>query len=188
MGYNTHFTISMEGSDEAKAKAIAELRKIYQGPGFIIEEVTDDKKALNLLEYGFEAHWYDFGEDCHRIALAVPDVLIIVNGQGEDRDDIWEARYKGDLSELAKAVILDPQITDERLLGTSDSQSLPAGTVDKTLTIARNQLLSITRSGYIPFTSPAPSSTEKAVKQAILDALSSVRKAIETHESLYRKH
>ena len=43
----------------------------------------------------------------------------------------------------------------------------------------------VTKSGYIPFTSPAPSSTEQDVKNAILNAQNYLMMALNKTKSLY---
>jgi len=55
------------------------------------------------------------------------------------------------------------------------------------LQAARIALEKIVRSGYIPFASPSPSTTEKFIKQAILSAITDVNDAISYHERVYGK-
>ena len=45
----------------------------------------------------------------------------------------------------------------------------------------------IINSGYIPFASPSPSSTEKVVKQSIKNAKAELECALEFHNSLYKR-
>ena len=58
-------------------------------------------------------------------------------------------------------------------------------TVSEKLAKCREILLGITRSGFIPFASPAPSSTESELKRTILKALRCVELSEALHESLY---
>ena len=55
-------------------------------------------------------------------------------------------------------------------------------TIDELIQI-ENRLSDITTSGFIPFSSPAPSSTEMRIKKSILTALSCVRDAIEAMQN-----
>lgn len=48
------------------------------------------------------------------------------------------------------------------------------------------QLTDITTSGYIPFASPAPSSTEQIVKDNILTAINCLNKALQANNELYQ--
>lgn len=50
-----------------------------------------------------------------------------------------------------------------------------------------NTLDGIINSGYIPFSSPSPSSTEKVVKQSIKNAKAELERALEFHNSLYKR-
>ena len=49
-----------------------------------------------------------------------------------------------------------------------------------------NTLDGIIKSGYIPFASPSPSSTEKVVKQSIKNAKAELERALECHNDLYK--
>lgn len=191
MGYDTYFTIRMEGPEEAKSKVIKEFRKM-DTPGFFIQHAKDDYEAQETLNAGFEAHWYDAEEDCKKIARKNPDVLIIVNGAGEDRDDIWEARFKGKLFEEAKAIVKGPDITDRRLFDENERIALGAADHPHSAFVdmakAKELLRGITRSGYIPFASPSPSHTELVVRNSVLTAIAMLDKALIAHESLYGKN
>lgn len=54
-----------------------------------------------------------------------------------------------------------------------------------TMKRALAELEKMTTSGYIPFASPSPSSTEKALKYAFEDVLKSLSNAIAIHKMLY---
>lgn len=51
-----------------------------------------------------------------------------------------------------------------------------------------NQLEELTQSGYIPFSSPSPSSTEMIVKKNILQAIDCLRKAAVADDELYGEY
>lgn len=57
--------------------------------------------------------------------------------------------------------------------------------VHQKLSLAKGILEDITKSGYIPFASPAPSSTESKIKQRICAAGTDLEIAISLHESCY---
>ena len=88
MGYITYFNLEMIGSDEDIAKACDDA-KTYNNE--LIAELLDG-------EY-LEAKWYDFQTDFSDFAKRHPSILFIVTGDGEESDDLWEARFKGDISE-----------------------------------------------------------------------------------------
>lgn len=191
MGYDTYFTIRMEGSDEDKAKAIKEFRKLYD-TGFFIEHCKTDQEALSTLEDGFQAHWYDYGTDCAAIAKKIPDLLIIVYGDGEGTMDVWECRYKGDL--FAKASVEPPRIQDRRLFDEDERMALlpdghPAAALTDMLT-AQRLLMGIVTSTYEAFQPEKKTAGERKVELAlirrdILDTVHHLDMAIQRHERLY---
>lgn len=51
-----------------------------------------------------------------------------------------------------------------------------------------HQLVNLTTSGYIPFSSPSPSSTEQIVKDNIIEAIYCLRKAAAADDELYGRY
>ena len=88
MGYITYFNLEMIGSDEDIANACEDAKT---SGNELIAELLDG-------EY-LEAKWYDFQTDFSDFAKRHPSILFIVTGDGEESDDLWEARFKGDISE-----------------------------------------------------------------------------------------
>ena len=76
----------------------------------------------------------------------------------------------------SKDITKGPLHAPERLLPNT-------GTV---LVEALQSLKSIPESGYIPFASPAPSSTEKALKIHVQKAIESLDMAVSVHKSIYK--
>ena len=101
MGYYTAYSLVMRGEDAAVEKAEKALLK----------RSTDDRGNVDpdckdLIEIGcVYAKLYDISDWISEIAPKHPDVLIILSGDGEDSDDAWEERWKGNDHELQKAVI-----------------------------------------------------------------------------------
>ena len=50
-----------------------------------------------------------------------------------------------------------------------------------------NALVGLTKSGYWPFSSPAPCSTEVKIKKAVNAAIANLELAITYHESMFGK-
>ena len=82
MGYLTYFHLRMEGSEEAIEKAKSDLLAI------------DDDFDI-LWEEGETFKWYDWEKDMTLIASRNPEVLFILDGDGEETDDLWQWRGKG---------------------------------------------------------------------------------------------
>lgn len=106
MGYMTDYSLALYGEPGAVMSTEMDVSAID----------PQDNMFKELADYGFAGpmKWYDWESDMKRIARNHSDVLIILSGRGEDQDDIWEARFKGDAYEYHKAEI--PQFTNKELL------------------------------------------------------------------------
>ena len=108
MGYYTYFSLSYHGSPEDE-KSIQEFRvedddKEFSNPWYIngiLDECADH-----------DYKWYDWEKDMRILASKFPNVLFILNGNGEELDDIWEFRIKGDISEF-HCMVMPPFTTPE---------------------------------------------------------------------------
>ena len=100
MGYYTYFSITLYGEDEAYDKAAKEICELGE-------------HAENSLLGGSLEKWYSHREDLSKVAKNNPEVLIRVCGDGEESDDLWEERYKGELFEFHSASI--PPFTTKEL-------------------------------------------------------------------------
>ena len=104
MGYNTSYSLSVEADDgylnheDRFYGALLEMTKTADGSFDCEFEQLIDTGAC----YG---HLYDIEEYIDGIAPNYPHLLIILTGRGEDEDDSWEKRWKGNKSEIQRAVI-----------------------------------------------------------------------------------
>lgn len=89
MGYNTRYTLSVKNGDYETdyQKEIEELSG-YEGSTF--EEFIK---------------WYDHEDHMREISKKYPEVLFILDGKGEDSEDLWRDYYKNGLKQSARAVI-----------------------------------------------------------------------------------
>ena len=72
-----------------------------------------------------------------------------------------------------------------RMVNESVKAILKEGQTGMQLQNILNELQEIANSGYIPFTSPSPSSTEMVVKKNILMAIECLTKAVAADKQLY---
>lgn len=109
MSYYTYYTINFEGDDEkceAFKKELIEISKDDEG--------EPNESLITLLRYGGEeARLYDIEDWITSVAPHHPDVLVILSGDGEEPEDIWEERWKGNFAEYQRAII--PPFTNHAL-------------------------------------------------------------------------
>ena len=111
MGYITYFSLRMFGPDDKVEKA-----------GEDIKALSSDGSFDELVDYEYsELKWYDWQNDIDKVAKANPDVLIILDGDGEESDDLWQYRAKGDKTEY-HAFMISPFTTPELLLKEETNQ------------------------------------------------------------------
>ena len=89
MGYYTVFSLRMEGPEEAINKANEEM--LSWNDGYIESLITNGVAELK---------WYEWEDEMKLVAEHNPDVLFILEGDGEDSDDMWQWRAKGTETEF----------------------------------------------------------------------------------------
>lgn len=110
MGYQTHYSLSVsyEGSDKENSYEETEKvkdAKIDDGYGTIGE----------LIAGGMEAKWYYHEKDMRRISKQFPKILFILEGHGEEHDDIWKAYFFDGKCQRCKAVLRFPSFDATQL-------------------------------------------------------------------------
>lgn len=94
MGYNTTYYITVEQDPQDHADQYLEkLQEISGNP--IIQ-----------LESGFNDIWQSYKEDLLEASKAYPEILVCVEGQGDDATDIWKLYVRnGEYKELRGVVV-----------------------------------------------------------------------------------
>ena len=104
MGYNTSYSLSVQ-ADEG---CLNQEDRFY---GALLERtrMTNgefDPEFVELIDSGgCYGHLYDIEESIDQIAPNYPHLLIMLAGRGEDENDSWEKRWKGEHSEIQRSVI-----------------------------------------------------------------------------------
>lgn len=116
MGYYTAYEISFEGKEERINLFKEDLLKATT-----YADGTCDSDVVDLLTYGGVcAKLYDLCDAIEELAPKYADILIRLEGQGDERGDWWETRWKGDLSESHIAKM--PPFKNYKLLTESEKQ------------------------------------------------------------------
>lgn len=101
MGYYTSYSLDFYGDEKKIEKAKQDLIKIATWDNGEVEFGVEE-----VVETGFcEAKWYNHYDHLKVVAKLNPDILIILHGSGEEQDDIWEERYKGNEYECQQMTI-----------------------------------------------------------------------------------
>lgn len=163
MGYRTKFSIYVHSAPEDR-KAI--LDDIEKTSGYSFDERDDDNGFAYLSDSG----WGDCQKDLTEVSARHPDAIIECNGEGEDRDDSWSARYRAGLREERRMEQTMPPfqeiLTDrEKAAKTLAPSDAVAGLKD-----CHDILERVLRSRHAAFCSPSPSSTEAAVRKSVRQA------------------
>ena len=101
MGYYTSYCISFFGDPkDANRFGHALLDHTKRSDG------SDDFEVKELLNTGNTyAKLYDIEQHITEVAKNFPNLLIILDGDGEDSMDSWQARWKGEIHETKNVVI-----------------------------------------------------------------------------------
>ena len=101
MGYYTSYNIRLE-ADEGFEEEEVLFTKALTDKG---AEYNCKDEVENLFQYGVYAKLYDLTGWISDLAPSYPHLLIVLEGCGEEQDDVWEERWKGSDNELQKATI-----------------------------------------------------------------------------------
>lgn len=102
MGYYTDFRLSVEGSGPVYDKLMREKDKIVFSQGDY-----DWNLGKWLAEYYTEScKWYDWQKDMESLSADWPNVLFILEGDGENTGDLWKAWFRNGKSHKLEAKIV----------------------------------------------------------------------------------
>lgn len=95
MNYYTYYTGSvLSDIDSIEPAVAAEMAKL--------DEFKNDRDWGNstpidisdVLETGETHIWENYEEDMKKISLKFPGAIIVIQGEGEERDDVWITYFK----------------------------------------------------------------------------------------------
>jgi hypothetical protein len=91
MGYYTYFTLSYYASPE-DTQALNDFEpdeNEFNLDSDLIKQLIKDNGDNDW-------KWYDWEKDMEALARKFPNITFVLHGDGEESDDIWEWRGKGD--------------------------------------------------------------------------------------------
>ena len=137
MGYYTDYKLSFENGDEfveflefpaLEKMSFTQLKKSLKNveEHFTRMEALKQKVALdadlieNYLIHAWnndlnETKWYEHEEDMKRVSKAFPETLFILEGNGEEKGDIWRKYFKNGKVQVSKIVISFDAFDEKKL-------------------------------------------------------------------------
>lgn len=141
---------------------------------------VDQKEEDSIYIEFHHAIGYEDTEVFKALSEEHPDVVIEVNGEGEGQGDLWSARFADGKIETVRAQVNYPPFETITLPGEPRKKS-----IEERLNDCIETLNGIKDSGYWPFASPAPCSTEKKIKDGIYEALKGLNRALFYHQQMF---
>lgn len=107
IGYYTYYSLSVENEDNFSkeelvkaSRALAEITNIVK-PSYIKDDT--DYPFYWISEDSMK--WYDYDRDMTKLGELFPDMIFVLYGEGEDRDDNWRLIIKGKNCDFQRAHI-----------------------------------------------------------------------------------
>lgn len=113
MGYTTYFTMSrLDG-----APFTNEERQALIDLGVFTEETENGNNET--IRFCASSKWYSCMEDMRLLSKSFPDTVFKLHGEGEENGDLWDAYFKGGMSQECYAELVYPIYDESKLQGES---------------------------------------------------------------------
>jgi hypothetical protein len=106
MGYYTAFNMSVVSKIPENRNLIQEFRQVSTGAEYALDMGGGSKT---------ETKWYNWEEDLRKFSAKFPNVLFLLEGEGEENGDLWKAYFKGGKMQLCKAEVTYPKYDENEL-------------------------------------------------------------------------
>lgn len=118
MGYYTYYTgmlvATKTGTKEKEiAQAIAKLP--YFSPDYSPRDECDEIELIDDAIGMDSMKWYNCFTDMCEVSKQFPDCIIMIHGEGEDREDMWNAYFKNGKYAVYRAEITYPDFNPKDL-------------------------------------------------------------------------
>lgn len=105
MGYYTRHSLSVISGDDDELTAEEHRDLIAEKSGYDKDWLFD----------GDRAKWYSHQRDMKEYSLKFPNTLFILEGEGEENDDIWIEYHKDGKMQLCKTKITFDEFDETKL-------------------------------------------------------------------------
>lgn len=104
MGYYTDFSLRVEGSGAAYGRLMDEQDRVT------VSESYEFKLGDFLRNGQSDVKWYDYDDDMKSLSKRWPNVLFILDGDGEEQGDVWRAWYRNGKGIKVEPTFLEPDL------------------------------------------------------------------------------
>lgn len=98
MGYYTSYILSVVNQDNFTKDQLKEASKklAHRLGEDEYEEFSDRQNIDDVFEWiGYDTRkWYEHEEDMTQLSLEYPDMIFLLEGWGEELDDVWRKYFK----------------------------------------------------------------------------------------------
>lgn len=188
MGYRTYVNIKVEAFDasvEKTSDASKAFREIMEKAGCMQYQINDNSAE-------FEDNNANTLGKIVNLSKDHPGLLLqgSIDGTNEDRYDNRAFRIQAGCVEELNAIITFPEF--RAILTKEEKEAVPDPSKEKkdigtTLHDSLEALKGITKSGYWPYRSPAPCSTEVKIRQNLDASINYLERALAFHEEMFGK-
>lgn len=106
MGYYTDYTVRAGGfANESEITAFLGMLEKQSSYAMRPAEISHNGTKFWVF---LNAKWYDWKDDLLAMSRVYPEITIDVDGVGEDRQDMWRARFRDGEHEVVRAEVRFP--------------------------------------------------------------------------------
>lgn len=112
MGYYTYYNLTLENASREQAKKVEDRLKEMDIIDDILDEMYDSDGYFSSCD---SAKWYEHEEDIGKLSMEFPEVHFVLQGEGDNRDDIWEKHFINGRIQRCHAEIVYPSFSPNKL-------------------------------------------------------------------------
>lgn len=112
MGYYTQYTLSLYNRNHPSQEVAEEVRLMADG-------LFSDFDGLSWF---VDAKWYDYHKDMLSLSSKFPNEVFVLEGNGEDADDIWKNYYQNGKCQSDGIVIVSNEFDPSKLSDKANPQ------------------------------------------------------------------
>lgn len=103
MGYYTNYSMTYDFKDASNEDGF-DTKQFHE----MLADKTEYEFDYYDGTFSLNAKWYDWEADMIEISKTYPDMVFYLSGEGEEKDDIWEARFYNGKCDTVYAQITMP--------------------------------------------------------------------------------